>query len=431
MKEIISKYKKRIIIGGSAIVLTGVVLTAAMVTGGLKEAKKSKEPVKDVPIIEVSGDVEFGNGNADIILDYLLKDDSDMTATGVVEYQKGIGEKFEEFCQKAVVEAEADGELIAKVEKIETTMKLEPEKVESVVSGYTNLGIVNTGSSYLNVRAGAGTKYKKVGTMPSYAACEILEEAEDGWYKIKSGKVTGYVSAQYILTGAEANKVAKEKMETVVVVDCNVLNVRVEPNTDCNVFTSVKKGEELELEEELDGWLKININNLEGYVSRDYVKYVTKLPTAVEIVEVTVNNNSNKNNNKYSSKDFASGEQAVPQKVKDLIDYALQFLGNPYVRGGNSLTKGTDCSGFTKLIFAKFGYTLARTVEGQATQGKKIALKDVRPGDLLLYKYNGKYGHVAIYIGNGKIVHASTPKGGIRIGNALYTTPARAIRIIE
>lgn len=328
-------------------------------------------------------------------------------------------------------------ELSASVEELDVATKFVPEG--SIIEGYTNLGVSNV-TSYLNVREGAGTDKKIVGKMPGGSACEIVEEL-DGWYKIKSGDVTGYVSAEYILTGYDANIKAMETMETKLLVTCDLLNVRQEATTECSVSTQVAKGEYLEIvEEENNGWYKVDINNLTGYVSADYVKKVNSLPTAVEIVEVQVNTNnsnsgtgnSNAGGNTYTGPSFdtSSLDQSVSQTAKDLIDYAMQFLGNPYVYGGNSLTNGTDCSGFTKLIFAHFGYNLPRSSSAYVSVGTQIPYTAAKPGDILVYKYGSSIGHVAIYIGNGQIIHASTPKGGIRIGNAYFTTPYCAVRVI-
>ncbi len=424
-----------------------VATVAAVASGGMTDRKASALKKEDKPVQNITEEVD--NTTADInpvelkhylssslyiSLDYNKADNFE---AGTTEIISGMAGSFSQFIENAGFEGE-DDEKDATIDEVDVITKLEPEVIVSIVSGYKNLGVSDTGSTYLNVRKGPGTKYKKVGTMPSYSACEILETTDNGWYKIKSGDVEGYVSADYIATGKEANELAKDKIKTIPIVDCAVLNVRVEPNTNCNIISSVKRGEEVEIEEDLGEWLKINKNNLIGYVHSDYIKYITTLPTAIEIEEVTVStgsssnkNNNNSSSNKFTSKDFASGEQSVSQKTKDVIDYALQFLGNPYVYGGNSLTKGTDCSGFTKLIFAKFGYTLSRSCKAQVNDGKRISLSDVKPGDLLFYKYGNSVGHVAIYIGSGKIVHASTPKGGIKISNALYTTPAYAVRIIE
>ena len=102
-------------------------------------------------------------------------------------------------------------------------------------------------------------------------------------------------------------------------------------------------------------------------------------------------------------------------KGKEIANYACQFIGNPYVSGGTSLTKGTDCSGFTQSVYKQFGYSLPRNSYSQRSAGKQVSYAEAQPGDIICYA-----GHVAIYIGNGKIVHASTPKSGIKISNALY-----------
>lgn len=320
----------------------------------------------------------------------------------------------------------------ASVEDMDVATKYVPEG--SVIEGYTNLGVSNV-TSYLNVRNGAGTSNKIIGKMPGGSACEIIEEA-DGWYKIKSGNVTGYVSSDYILTGYDANVKAMETMETKLLVTADVLNVRQEPSTECSVSTKVNSGEYLDiLENESNGWYKIDINNLTGYVSADYVKEIYTLPTAVEIVEVKVGNTTAQGSTGGSSYtgptfDTSSLDQTVSQTAKDLIDYSMQFLGNPYVYGGNSLTNGTDCSGFVKLIFAHFGYSLPRSSVEYAYVGTQIPYTAAKPGDIMVYKYGSRIGHVAIYIGNGQIVHASTPSGGIRIGSAYFVTPCFAVRVI-
>lgn len=320
-------------------------------------------------------------------------------------------------------------QLSASVEALDVATNFVPEG--SIIEGYTNLGVSNV-TSYLNVRKGAGTEYGVAGKMPGGSACEILEEL-DGWYKIKSGDVTGYVSAEYILTGYDANIKAMDTMTTMLVVTGDVLNVRQEPSTECLVSTQVAAGEYLEIvENETNGWYKIDINNLVGYVSADYVKEVNTLPTAVEIVEVKVNTTYTGSTNTYTGPSFdaSSLDQSVSQTAKNLIDYAMQFLGNPYVYGGNSLTNGTDCSGFTMLIFAQFGYSLPRSSNSYLSAGTQIPYTSAKPGDIMVYKYGSSIGHVAIYIGNGQIVHASTPSGGIRIGSAYFTTPYCAIRVI-
>lgn len=99
--------------------------------------------------------------------------------------------------------------------------------------------------------------------------------------------------------------------------------------------------------------------------------------------------------------------------ASEIVNYAMQFVGNPYVYGGNSLTSGTDCSGFTSLVFKHFGITLDRTAAGQAYNGKAVSISDIRPGDLVLHGYDGVIIHAALYIGNNQVVHALNENTGI------------------
>ena len=151
--------------------------------------------------------------------------------------------------------------------------------------------------------------------------------------------------------------------------------------------------------------------------------------------DTTTTNNAT-TNDQSSTTEVPSGNDDAPKKIKNkrkkVVEYAKKFEGNPYVYGGNSLTEGTDCSGFVKLVYAKFGYTLKRTSKEQAADStyKNVKLSDVQPGDLLFYNKNGQIGHVSMYIGNGKVIHASSPSTGIKISNYGYRTPAKAKRII-
>ena len=300
----------------------------------------------------------------------------------------------------------------------------------SIIDGYTNLGISNV-TSYLNVRKGAGTNYKVVGKMPGYSVCEIISE-EGEWYKVKSGKVTGYVSKEFILTGYDANVKAKEKMTEVLVVKCDKLNVREEPSTDCSISTKVSVGEYLDIvEKEKDGWYKASINGLTGYVSADYVEVVYSLPTAVEVVEVQVTAPSSSSSSSSAKQNYSNLDPTVSQTAKDLINTAMQYLGCPYVYGGNSLTKGIDCSGFVKQIFAKYGYQVPRTSKEYPNVGTQVPLSQIKPGDILIYKYGSRIGHVAIYIGNGQIIHAANDRKGVCIGNAYFIQPYMAVRVIK
>ena len=316
----------------------------------------------------------------------------------------------------------------ASVEALDVALKFVPEN--SIIEGYTNLGVSNV-TTYLNVREGVGTDKEIIGKMPGGSACEVISE-EDGWYKIQSGEVSGYVDKQYILTGYDANVKAMETMRNVLKVNCDILNVRQEPSTECSIATRVETGEILEImEPETNGWYKININNLQGYVNAEYVDNIYTLPVAEKIVKLVATpaggGSSSGSGQTYDSSNL---NQSVSQTAVDLINYAYNFLGNPYVYGGNSLTNGIDCSGFVQQIFAKYGYSLPRTSLAYPSAGTNIDYRNAKPGDILVYKYGDGSGHVAIYIGNGQIIHASTPRTGICIGNAYFTTPYCAVRVL-
>ena len=276
--------------------------------------------------------------------------------------------------------------------------------------GYTNLGIAQADGN-INVREVPGTEAEIVGKLPNNAGCEII--GTDGeWTQIESGKVKGYVKSEYLLTGEAAIAKAQEVKQTVATVTTTTLYVRDEANTDSHVITMMPEGEELEVLEVLDGWVKINVDSDEGYVSSDYVSIATELPKAQTMTEV-----------RYG--------QGVSDVRVSLVSYATQFVGNPYVWGGTSLTRGADCSGFVLSVFANYGISLPHSSKAQANCGTKIAASDAQPGDLFFYGNGSSINHVAIYIGGGRVVHASSPKSGIKISGAYYRTPVKVVRVIN
>lgn len=282
---------------------------------------------------------------------------------------------------------------------------------EANLWGYTNLGMAHVDNN-LNIRETAEENGKMVGKLPKDAACEI-NYIEGNWANITSGKVTGFVSLDYLYTGKEAIAKAKEVVSLLAKVETETLYVREEPNTECAIITMVPLGEELEVEEQLEnGWVKILIDDEPAYVSGDYVDVQERLGTAITMTELL----------------YGAG---VSDVRIDLCQYAKQFVGNPYKWGGISLTNGADCSGFVLSVFKKYGIDLPHHAATQAGYGTKITLAEAQPGDLIFYAKNGKINHVAIYIGNGQVVHASSPKTGIKISNSTYRTPAKVVRILK
>lgn len=278
------------------------------------------------------------------------------------------------------------------------------------IFGYVNIGVADVDGN-LNVREAPSTEASLVGKMPNNAGCEILG-VEGEWTKIKSGEVEGYVKSEYLLNGEAAAARAEQVKQTIATVTTTTLYVREQPNTECSIVTSMPMGEELEVLEVLDGWVKVNIDSDEGYVSADYIEISTELPKAMTMTEV-----------RYG--------QGVSDVRVSLVQYATQYVGNPYVWGGTSLTRGADCSGFVLSVYANFGVSLPHSSRAQANCGTRISASEAKPGDLFFYGNGSGINHVAIYIGNGQVVHASSPRTGIKISSAYYRNPVKVVRIIN
>lgn len=276
--------------------------------------------------------------------------------------------------------------------------------------GYTNLGIAHV-DNHLNIRQEPGEDGKLVGKLPKDAACEILE-IENDWARIKSGKVEGYCNTDYLYMGSEAIRRGQEVASMIAIVNTQTLKVREEPNTDSVVITLIPQEEELEVVEVMDnGWVKFLLDDEEAYVSGEFVDVEERLEKAVTLTELLYG-------------------QGVSDVRVDLVQYAKQFVGNPYVWGGTSLTGGADCSGFTLSIYKKYNVSLPHHAASQAQMGTKVSMGEIQPGDLVFYAKNGNINHVAIYIGNGQVIHASSPKTGIKISSVNYRTPACARRYL-
>lgn len=297
------------------------------------------------------------------------------------------------------VEVEEEGKKI--IEKI-----LEGEKV----AGYTNLGIAHV-DNHLNIREEAKEDGKIIGKLPKNAGCEILDTTEDGWAHIQSGKVKGYVSLEFLYTGDEAKEIAQDIMVAMATVNTTTLKVREAPSLNSIVLTLIPEGEELEVLDDTGEWVKIAIDDEEGFISKEYVDISFQLEKAVTLTEL-----------QYG--------QGVSDVRVSLVQYAKQFVGNPYVWGGTSLTNGADCSGFVLSIYKKYGVSLPHSSVAQAGYGTRVSLAEAKPGDLIFYGNSKSINHVAIYIGSGQVVHASSKRTGIKISNATYRSPVTIRRIL-
>lgn len=299
---------------------------------------------------------------------------------------------------------------------------------------YADLVIAQV-DSYVNIREDATTSSKIMGKLYNNSVGHFIEE-KDGWVKIKSGTVTGYVSAEYVVRGMDALKIARDVEITYATINVPTLRVRQKATTESAILGTFSKGDELQVKSTESGFAKVTYNNKDGYISMDYVDIHTEFVEAESIeeeqarlakeaearrkaqqaAEAAIAAQKAKEEAaaaaaQKTAEAIANGDASLGQQV---VDYAVQFVGNPYVYGGTSLTNGCDCSGFTMSVYANFGVKLPRT--GQRSAGYAVgSYEEAMPGDLLFYS-----GHVAIYMGNGQIVHAATPSQGICIGNARY-----------
>lgn len=410
-------------------------------------------------------------------------------------------------------------------------------KNPSSSSAYDNVAVSQV-SNYVNVRNEANTTSSVVGKIYNNCAATILDtvDGEGGkWYKIQSGSVNGYIKAQYFVTGAEAEKKARQVGTTYAkVANTSTLRLREEPSLDSKTLDLLSSDAEYEVIEEKGDFYKVSVDtDLVGYVFKDYVntrvefdhavtnseeeqkaveeskrreeaekalkeleeakkeaakqtaakettakqtaakettaRETVKAPETVKPKETekaketetsfsgTIEQNPDgsprettkapetekpKETQKPSSDKTSDGpggsknpggnSSGVEKATRTaVVAYAKQFLGNPYVYGGTSLTKGADCSGFTQAIYSHFGISTGRSSRDQAARGKEIPISEAQPGDLLFYASGSYINHVAMYIGGGQIIHSSNPKTGICIAPSNYRTPCKAVTFLD
>lgn len=402
-----------------------------------------------------------------------------------------------------------------------------PPQVKAAASPYENVAISRV-SNYVNIRNAPNTEGEVVGKIYNNCAATILDsvDGEGGeWYHIKSGSVTGYIKAEYFITGADAEAIAK-KVGTVMATISGTASLRLrdQPSLDSKTLTLLSEDAQYVVMAEEGNFVKLAVDSdLEGYVSADYVKIrvdfeeavsieeeqaklaeeakrkkeaeeaeralekakeaakkaaqttaaTTKAPTtaaptteAPSVPETTASSTIEAKPGESQAETQAPPTTAAPATTaapttapaptttqaagpgvgpggsgsnsevtsatrNALVAYAKTFLGNPYVYGGTSLTNGTDCSGFTQGVYAKFGITVGRSSRDQAANGRQIPIDSVQPGDLLFFASGDYINHVAMYIGGGQVIHASSPTTGIIISPSNYRTPCKAVTFLD
>lgn len=305
-------------------------------------------------------------------------------------------------------------------------------------SKYANKAVADIYSTTtLNIRKKGSINAKIVGKMKKGNIATVLKKGSE-WSKVRSGNVTGYVKNQYLVFGDEIENFAKQNVKKVAKVQTETLRVRKKASTNSKIVTLVSEDDKLKVKKQTDDWAKVKVDGQTGYVSKDYAKVTYSFGKAKSMKQIQAEQEAKEAKKRVeeaarskSVSTTSSGSSATGSRI---ASYAQQFIGNPYRYGGNSLTSGIDCSGFTQQIMAKFGYSISRTSSSQSGDGRAVSTSNLRAGDLVFYGDGGSIDHVALYIGGGQVVHASNsapyPRGGIKISNVNYRTPICARRII-
>lgn len=342
------------------------------------------------------------------------------------------GNKLEDISSQTAIPVESIIEWM-NIEDSETAMAAAAEDPEEEL--FRNLVIAQV-HSCVNVRSLPSESGEILGKLYNNSVGTFIQE-EDGWYLIKSGSVTGYVKAEYCVTGEDAVEIARSVGTRIATVTTQTLFVRTEPTTESSILGMVPEAEELLVLEETEGWVKVDVEEGTGWVSTDYVDLRSEFVQAESKEEEAArlakeaeerrkaqaaaaakvskkSNSSSTTTNTQSSASYSVGDGS--EMGVAVAEYGLQFVGNPYVWGGTSLTNGADCSGFVMSVYANFGVSLPHSSASDRSQGYAVdGLANAQPGDLICYS-----GHVALYIGNGQIVHASNKKTGIIVSQADY-----------
>lgn len=270
----------------------------------------------------------------------------------------------------------------------------------------------------LNIRANASTSSDVVGYMEPGASAKIVSKSGN-WAKIQFGSHFGYIRDDLYYTGSKVESYAKKLgLKKSVTLNAN-MNVRAKASTSSTRLGGATKGSTYTLKKETAQWAAISFKGKTGYLKKTYltIKYIFKDPV---FYSVSGPEQDDTNNSNYPPTNVSGNA---------IVNYAKQFLGNPYVYGGTSLTNGCDCSGFTQSVFKYFGISIPRTSSDQSKSGTAIAISSIQAGDLLFYaNSSGTVNHVGIYMGDGRVINASNEKVGIVTYSYNYRTPVKAVR---
>lgn len=355
-------------------------------------------------------------------------------------------------------DADSDSKKSTKKKK---KVKVEDKKSSTDKTNYDKMAVAQV-SDYVNIRKKPDENAELLGKLYSNSVATVIRKKGD-WYKIKSGSVIGYVKGDFVVVGDE--KLVKSVGVQIAKVNTTTLKVRSKASKKSEVLTLVPDGEELQVASMKaydDGWVKVAVDDGKGYVSSEYVditrEYTYAESKAEEEARLAIEqarleaeeaarraqeeaagnasgtgsqstssagSSTSSGTSSGSSSGTESSSSATSGSGQSVVNYASQFLGNPYVYGGSSLTGGTDCSGFVMSVYAHFGVSLPHSSGALRGSGYGVSYDSMQPGDIICYD-----GHVAIYAGGNTVIHASNPADGIKYTSPANYRPVLAVRRI-
>ena len=403
------------IVGFFAVLFSALCLAGVVSLGVMSYVKETQEPEKRLPSVAAQTEEEPKAGK-DPAKTSAAEDESSAEEQEETAGEEESAEEAAETTEEETTEAETTEEETEEETDPEPdqytqffgSVREEQAAKEKVLDQYEELGVIDGVKNYLNMRSGPSTEYEVVGIIFKYCGVDILEE-KDGWYRIRSGGAEGYVKKEYIITGREARKLAMDHMDYQAVVIPDVLGVY---RLDGEHITDILKGEKYHIKGFNNSLVNVEaVEGLDGYVNMGDVRCSFFLDEAIVF-----------------------SLNGVSQIRRDIINYALQFYGGKYVWGGHNLETGVDCSGYIYCVYTEaFGIDMIEPYSiTQSTVGRTVTEETIKPGDLIFYvgRYQGQIGHVAIYIGDGKILHAASESKGICVSSWKYVPPVTMKNVI-
>ncbi|MDD2980138.1 MAG: NlpC/P60 family protein [Hespellia sp.] len=286
---------------------------------------------------------------------------------------------------------------------------------------YSDMAFANV-SDFAYIRSAPSESSEWIGKLYAGTSAKVLDTMGT-WSQITSGPVTGYVQSDQLYTGGAAREYADLNNSQMATVTAYVLNVRDGQSTDYNILTQIMMDEQYPITgEAVEGWYPVQVGEIAGWVSGEYITIdstYTYAESKDEEAQRLAQEEAEAAEAKAQEEEEAAAAEAAAQVSSSgqaVIDFACQFIGNPYVWGGTSLTDGADCSGFIQSVYANFGVELPRTSGEMRSAGYEVSYEEAQPGDIICYE-----GHVGLYMGDGTIVNAIDSDHGIGISNATFT----------